>query len=48
MASRNENYHNILLRNYKKKVILIDRFLDSTIAYQHYGMKVDLKIIYNV
>ncbi len=45
MASRNENYHNILLRNYKKKVILIDRFLDSTIAYQHYGMKVNLKII---
>ena len=45
MASRNENYHNILLKNYKKKVILIDRFLDSTIAYQHHGMKVDLKII---
>ena len=45
MASRNENYHNILLKNYKKKVILIDRFLDSTIAYQHYGMKVNLKII---
>ncbi len=38
MASRNENYHNILSKNYKKKIILIDRFLDSTIAYQHYGM----------
>ena len=45
MASRNENYHNILLKNYKKKLILIDRFSDSTIAYQHYGMKVNLKII---
>ena len=45
MASRNENYHNIFLKNYKKKIILIDRFTDSTIAYQHYGMGVDLKII---
>ncbi len=45
MASRNENYHNILSKNYKKKIILIDRFLDSTIAYQHYGMGVNLKII---
>ena len=45
MASRNENYHNIFLKNYKKKIILIDRFSDSTIAYQHYGMKVNLKII---
>ena len=24
---------------------MIDRFIDSTIAYQHYGLKVDLKII---
>ena len=45
MASRNENFHNILLKNNKKKIILIDRFLDSTIAYQHYGMGVNLKII---
>ena len=45
MASRNENFNNILLKNYKKKVILIDRFIDSTIAYQHYGMGVNLKII---
>ena len=45
MASRNENYHNIFLKNYKKKIILIDRFSDSTIAYQHYGMNVNLKII---
>ena len=32
-------------KNYKKKIILIDRFVDSTIAYQHYGMGVDYSII---
>ena len=26
-------------------MILIDRFSDSTVAYQHYGMGIDLKII---
>ena len=31
----------IELRDYKNKVILIDRFIDSTIAYQHYGMDLD-------
>ncbi len=30
---------------YKKKIILIDRFVDSTIAYQHYGFNVDIKVI---
>ena len=45
MSSRNENLNNILLKNYKKKIILIDRFIDSTIAYQHYGMGVNLKFI---
>tara|TARA_B100000965_G_scaffold378494_1_gene373471 strand:+ start:347 stop:958 length:612 start_codon:yes stop_codon:yes gene_type:complete len=45
MASRNENLNNIILKNYKKKIILIDRFIDSTTAYQHYGMGVNLKII---
>ena len=44
LASRSENM-NILLKNYRKKVILIDRFIDSTIAYQHYGLKVDLNLI---
>ena len=34
-----------LKKYYKKKIILLDRFTDSTIAYQHYGMGVDLKII---
>ena len=30
---------------YKKRIILIDRFTDSTIAYQHFGMGVDIRII---
>tara|TARA_B100001094_G_scaffold316640_1_gene358119 strand:+ start:806 stop:1423 length:618 start_codon:yes stop_codon:yes gene_type:complete len=45
LASRSENIDKIIKRNYKKKIILIDRFIDSTIAYQHYGMSVDLKLI---
>ena len=45
LAARNENINNILLKNYKKKIILIDRFSDSTIAYQSYGMGLNLKII---
>ena len=45
MASRNENYHKIIKKNYKKKFILIDRFVDSTMAYQHHGMKINRKLI---
>jgi len=44
LAARSENI-NIIKNFYKKKVILIDRFTDSTIAYQHYGMGVNLKLI---
>ena len=44
-ASRSENFEKIIKKNYKKKIILIDRFTDSTIAYQHFGMKLDLNII---
>ena len=44
LAARSENI-DLIKKSYKKKVILIDRFVDSTIAYQHYGMGVDLKII---
>ena len=44
LASRSENMS--LLNKYKnKKVILIDRFVDSTIAYQHYGFGVNLSLI---
>lgn len=45
MASRSENIDKILKENYKKKVILIDRFIDSTLAYQHYGMSLDKDLI---
>ena len=44
LAARSENI-NTIKNFYKKKVILIDRFTDSTIAYQHYGMGVNLKLI---
>ena len=44
MAARSENINEIK-KSYKKKVILIDRFTDSTIAYQHYGMGVDINLI---
>ncbi len=44
MAARSENM-NIIKKSYNKKIILIDRFTDSTIAYQHYGMGVDLNLI---
>ena len=45
MAARNENYENILKPNLRNKVILLDRFIDSTIAYQHYGFKLNKNII---
>ena len=44
LAARSENI-NTIKEFYKKKIILIDRFTDSTIAYQHYGMNVDIKLI---
>jgi len=45
LASRSENIQSIIKKNYKKKIILIDRFIDSTYAYQHYGMGLSKKII---
>ena len=44
LAARSENI-DLLKKNYKKKIILIDRFVDSTIAYQHYGLGVDINLI---
>jgi dTMP kinase len=44
MAARSENM-NIIKRFFNKKIILIDRFTDSTIAYQHYGMGADINLI---
>jgi len=45
LAARNENLVNIIQKNSGKKIILIDRFIDSTLAYQHYGMKIDSNFI---
>ena len=44
LAARSESIY-LLKKYYKKKIILIDRFVDSTIAYQHYGFGVDLRLI---
>ena len=44
LASRSENI-SILKKYYKKKIILVDRFVDSTVAYQHYGLGVNIKLI---
>ncbi len=44
LAARSENIVN-LKKNYKKKVIIIDRFSDSTLAYQHFGMGINESFI---
>ena len=44
MAARSENI-DIIKKTFNKKIILIDRFTDSTIAYQYFGMGVDLDLI---
>ena len=47
LSARSENIE-MIKKNAGKKIILIDRFSDSTIAYQHYGMGVDLKFIKDI
>ena len=44
LAARSENI-DVIKKSFNKKIILIDRFTDSTIAYQHYGMGIDLNLI---
>jgi len=44
LSAKSENIE-LIKKNYKKKIILSDRFTDSTIAYQHYGMGVEYSII---
>ena len=44
LAARSENIE-LIKKNLGKKIILIDRFVDSTFAYQHYGMNIDFKFI---
>ena len=40
LAARNENFLKKIKPFYKKKIIICDRFIDSTLAYQHYGLGV--------
>ena len=47
-AARSENIEKIINKYYGKKIILIDRFTDSTLAYQHYGMNLDKILIKKV
>ena len=47
LSARSENLE-LIKKNTGKQIILIDRFTDSTIAYQHYGMGVNLKFIMNI
>ena len=49
LAARNEHVKNkIKPALLKKKVVICDRFTDSTIAYQVYGKKVDINFINNI
>ena len=45
LAARNENFLKKIKPFYKKKVIICDRFVDSTLAYQHYGFGVRKNVI---
>mgnify|MGYP001169488295 FL=1 len=44
LAARCETFNKVIIPN-RKKIILIDRFVDSTYAYQHYGFGLSLNII---
>ena len=49
LAARNEHIKNkIKPALLKKKVVICDRFTDSTLAYQVYGKKVEIKFINNI
>lgn len=48
LASRSENIEKIINKNINKKIILIDRFIFSTLAYQHYGMGINKNLINNL
>ena len=47
-AARSENIENLIRKNYNKKIILLDRFTDSTLAYQHYGMGLNKQLILKI
>ena len=49
LAARNEHIINkIKPALQKRKVVICDRFIDSTLAYQVYGKKVDINFINNI
>ena len=49
LAARNEHIKNkIIPALRKRKIIICDRFIDSTLAYQVYGKKVDKTFIDNI
>ena len=49
LAARNEHVKNIIKPALdKKKIVICDRFVDSTIAYQVYGKKVNFSFISNI
>ena len=49
LAARNEHIQNKILKAKRtKKILICDRFIDSTIAYQVYGKKVEFKLIENI
>ncbi len=49
LAARNEHLKTKIIPALKKKIVVIcDRFVDSTIAYQVYGKKVDFNFIKNI
>ena len=49
LAARNEHVKNKIIPALKqKKIVICDRFVDSTLAYQVYGKKVNFKFINNI
>ena len=46
-SARSENIE-LIKKNIGKRIILIDRFSDSTIAYQHYGMGLNIELIKSI
>ncbi len=49
LAARNEHVKNKIFPSLKKKMVVIcDRFIDSTLAYQVYGKKINLSFVNNI
>ena len=49
LAARNEHVKNKISPSLKKKMVVIcDRFIDSTLAYQVYGKKINLNFVNNI